>query len=202
MNNKHVIVIGAGIIGASIAFFLAKRGAKVTVVDAGNPGNGTSAVSFAWMNARDKDPRHYQDLNRRSVDMWDRFYRLLGEDVGLTWGGELRWAATAAGTETLTSRVKRLQSWGYPIELLDAQQVKELEPHLVTGTVAAASHSTIDGHVDTGKVIAACLARASEKGASIYPQRPVTGLRLADTGRGPEPLRRCSLAKTKWRPIL
>jgi glycine/D-amino acid oxidase-like deaminating enzyme len=183
-NGNHVIVIGAGIIGASIAFFLARQGANVTVVDAGKPGDGTSAVSFAWMNARDKEPRHYQDLNRRSLDMWDRFARLLEEDVGLTWGGELRWTATAAGAEKFVGRVKMLQSWGYPIELLNAAQVREREPDLVTGVVAAASHSTADGHVDTGKVIAACLARAAGQGAVVHAETPVTGLRLASGAEG------------------
>ena len=60
MNNfSNIAVIGAGIVGASIAFHLARRGAKVTLIDAGEPGKKSkvqpaTAVSFAWMNARDK----------------------------------------------------------------------------------------------------------------------------------------------------
>ena len=79
MNNfSNIVVIGAGIVGASIAFHLARRDAKVTLIDAGEPGKGSAiqpatAVSFAWMNARDKNPRHYHLFNRRSVDMWARF---------------------------------------------------------------------------------------------------------------------------------
>ena len=184
-NKPHLVVIGAGIVGASIAFHLALRGAHVTIVDAGEPGQGTSAVSFAWINGRDKNPRRYHDLNRRSLDMWERFARRLGGEVGLTWGGELRWAATPAGAEELLSRVRTLQSWGYPIRLMDAAEIKGMEPGLSTGPVTAASYTAIEGHVDTGKVVQTCLARAVERGATIQARTKVIGLHLSRSASGP-----------------
>ena len=108
----RITVIGAGIVGASIAFHLADRGANVTLVDAGRPGMAASRTSFAWINGRDKNPREYHELNRRSQDMWHRFADRLESDVGLTWGGEMRWAVTADGGGELNSRVAELQSWG------------------------------------------------------------------------------------------
>lgn len=63
-HPKEIVVIGAGIVGASIAFRLAQRGAVVTVTDAGEPGQGASTVSFAWINARDKNPRASTSRNR------------------------------------------------------------------------------------------------------------------------------------------
>jgi glycine/D-amino acid oxidase-like deaminating enzyme len=182
--RPHVIVIGAGIVGASIAFNLAERGAQVTILDAADPGQGASTVSFAWLNGRDKNPRHYHDLNRRSVDMWPRFARRLGGDVGLTWGGELRWAATEAGAVQFTERVRTLQSWGYPIQLLTAAELKQLEPDLVTGPVAAASYSSLDGQVDTGRVVRACLTGAQAGGAVLRSHTPVTGFRQTTTAMG------------------
>jgi glycine/D-amino acid oxidase-like deaminating enzyme len=184
-KGPHIVVVGAGILGSAIAFHLSARGAQVTVVDAGEPGRGASAVSFAWINGRDKNPRHYHDLNRRSLDMWDRFARQLGGDVGLTWGGELCWAATPAGAEELIERVKTLQSWGYPTRLLDAAELKRLEPGLSTGPVTTASYTPIDGHVDPGKVIRACLARAAERGVTVRSGTKVTGLHLARSASGP-----------------
>jgi glycine/D-amino acid oxidase-like deaminating enzyme len=49
-SPTRVVIVGAGIVGASIAFHLTLRGTQVTVVDAGEPGQGASAVSFAWIN--------------------------------------------------------------------------------------------------------------------------------------------------------
>ena len=183
-NNKpHIVIVGAGIIGASIAFNLARRGVRVTVLEAGEPGQGASAVSFAWINARDKNPRHYHDLNRRSLDMWDRFARRLGGEVGLTWGGELRWAATAEEAKRLIGQIKELQSWGYPIRLIDAAELKQMEPGLAPGMVVAASYTDFEGHVDTGQVVRACLAKASAWGATVYSQSKVTGFQLEHSSK-------------------
>ena len=175
----HIAVVGAGIVGASIAFHLALRGARVTLIDAAAPGSGASAVSFAWLNARDKTPRHYHNLNRRSLDMWDRFARRLDADLGLSWGGELRWAVTVEGGDQIAHRVHELQSWGYPIQLLDGDALAVLEPGLTPGAVTAASCSPADGHVDAPAVVRACVAGATARGAEIRPDTRITDLHRA-----------------------
>jgi len=57
------IVIGAGVMGASVAYRLALAGATVTVLEAKRVGGGTSGISFAWTNAHKKPPKPYHDLN-------------------------------------------------------------------------------------------------------------------------------------------
>lgn len=49
-RGKRVVVIGAGIVGASLAYHLARRGAHVTVVEAGGTASGMTGSSFAWIN--------------------------------------------------------------------------------------------------------------------------------------------------------
>ena len=58
-----MIVIGAGVMGASVAYRLAQAGADVTVLEATRIGGGTSGCSFAWTNAHKKPPKPYHDLN-------------------------------------------------------------------------------------------------------------------------------------------
>ncbi len=182
MNNfSNIAVIGAGIVGVSIAFHLVRRGAKVTLIDAGEPGKRSkvqpaTAVSFAWMNARDKNPRHYHLFNRCSLDMWARFVGRLGIPQSATWGGELRWASTDDGAREIVERAGVLQSWGYPIRLLNGEEVEALEPRLKPGTVTAASYTDIEGHADTGAVVGACVERLQEWGADIFFQTRVTEL--------------------------
>ena len=102
------VVIGAGIVGASIGYHLAARGADVTLIDKNKPGSGASSHSFAWINAGPKSPFEYHDLNRRSLEMWERFAQKLNTDVGLRWGGKVSWEAETHRAEELRQRTKLL----------------------------------------------------------------------------------------------
>ncbi len=169
-------VIGAGIVGGAIAFHLARRGADVVLVDAGEPGMGASSHSFAWINAFGKEPRHYNELNRRSLDTWDRFARLLDADIGLRWGGQLTWATSEEDADELRSSVTRLRSWGYAARMIDEDAMRRLEPGLTPGDVSAAAISDNDGHVLPTLVAQACARRVRELGGIVRANSPVTGL--------------------------
>ena len=182
-HAPHVVVVGAGILGASIAFHLTLRGAQVTMVEAGEPGQGASRVSFAWLNSYDKNPFPYHDLNRRSIEMWERFRRRLNGDIDLVWGGEMRWTVTPEGAEALAARARELNAWGYPTRLIDAAEMRQLEPGLEPSGMTAASYTDIDGHVNTGDVIRACIAQAQTRGAELRTQAPVTGLQISGAGK-------------------
>lgn len=178
----RVVVVGAGIIGASIAHHLARRDVAVTVLERHQPGAGASSHSFAWLNAFGKEPFPYHDLNRRAMQEWRRFAQELQGDVGLHWGGEMRWVHTPEDAQALQQRIQQLQTWGYPNRLITAAELCQCEPGLVPGPVSAASLGPIDGHVEPLKVIAACLQQARARGTVVSPDTPVTGLRLDTTG--------------------
>jgi len=171
-----ITVVGAGIVGASIAYSLAKRGAAVTVIDRGRPGAGATSHSFAWINATAKHPVSYHDFNRRSLDLWDRFARGLDTDVGLRWGGQMEWAATEEGAAELRSRADQLHDWGYPCQMLDSNQVSRLEPGLSPGLVIAAIYCELDGMVEPTVAAEAYIRGATKDGASVMLETEVTGI--------------------------
>ena len=172
----NVAVVGAGIVGGAIAFHLARRGAEVTLIDAGEPGMGATSHSFAWINSFGKEPRHYGALNRRALDTWDRFARLLDADVGLRWGGQLTWAATEEDAEALARKVSGLQSSGYVARMIDEAELLRLEPGLKPGTVKAAAYSDNEGHVQGTLAARTCASRVQQLGGSVVFGSPVTGL--------------------------
>src|SRR5262245_7501256 len=174
-QSLRVVVVGAGIVGASIAYHLARRQVAVTVLERSQPCAGASSHSFAWLNAFGKDPASYHQFNRRSMDIWPRFARELVLDIGLHWGGEMRWECTPEGAKELQRRVQQLQAWGYPSRMIDAAELCAREPGMVPGPVTAAAFGEIDGQVEPAKVIAACLHRARERGAAVHLDTPVTG---------------------------
>ena len=173
----HVVVVGAGILGASIAYCLSRRNnVNVTVLEKSKPGSGASGHSFAWLNSFGKDPVSYHNLNCRSMDMWHQFANGLEQDIGFHCGGQLRWENTDEGAEALRQRVKQLQVWGYACRLISAAEMRELEPGLFPGAVKAASLSQADGCVEPPKVVEACLEKARERGGAVQIQASVTGM--------------------------
>ena len=120
-----VAVIGAGIVGSSVAYRLSEGGAEVVLIDGASPGSGTTSSSFAWVNANNKLPREYFDLNVAGM----REHERLRGEIGGGWlhaTGNLIWAEDQ---ESLESRVERLLSWSYAAEMLPASTVVErLEP--------------------------------------------------------------------------
>ena len=183
-KKLRVIVVGAGIVGASIAYHLSRRkDLAVTVLERDEPCAGASGHSFAWLNSFGKDPVSYHHFNRRSMDIWDRFARRLGMDLDLHWGGELRWEKVPERAKALRQRIKQLQAWGYPVRTISRDEICELESGLSPGPVTTASFSEIDGRVDPFKVIEACLQRACEGGAVVRTHTPVNKLCLDGRGK-------------------
>lgn len=101
---KHVIVVGAGIIGASIAWHLAKAGANVTIVADSGAGGVATPNSFAWINASWGNPEPYFRLRTRSMAEWTR----LAHDVPgipLAWCGALCWDLPPAELEAYAASI-------------------------------------------------------------------------------------------------
>ena len=127
----RVAVIGAGIVGASVAYRLSESGVEVLVLDRQQPTSGTTSASFAWVNANSKTPKEYCDLNRAGME---EHFRLREElPGGAPWfhqsGNLIQLGDDGLGE--LDRRVERLRSWGYAAEWWTASRViEELEPHV------------------------------------------------------------------------
>ncbi len=171
----RIVVIGGGIVGASIAFHLQRKGLSVTLFDRERKPTAASRVSFAWMNARDKNPREYHDLNRRSLDMWPRFASRLSVDVQLQWGGDIRWTTTVEQARETEERIHQLQSWGYPVRVIDQAEAERLAPGFTFRDFASGSLSELDGHVDAVATIEALHRSGKRLGMDIRFGMVVTG---------------------------
>src|SRR5713226_8486332 len=131
LKGADVLVIGAGCVGANVAYRLAERGATVTVLDAGSPGGGTSGASFAWTNSFSKTPRDYHDLNVAGMEEHAALVKELPGGAWLHQDGALAWEDAPAGWTRLEQAVERLAGWGYPIERITPAQAREIEPDLL-----------------------------------------------------------------------
>jgi glycine/D-amino acid oxidase-like deaminating enzyme len=164
------VVIGAGVVGASLASRLVASGAQVTLLDQDqdHPARATSRWSFAWLNSNDKAPRHYHDLNHAGIRAWAELARDLGGAAWYRPVGHVELTTSEAAGADLAARVLRLASWGYRARLITRAEACELEPSLrppSQGTTVAWFPD--EGYVLTGPLIARLLAHAKAHGARV-----------------------------------
>ncbi len=181
---RSVVVIGAGMAGTATTFRLASAGASVTVVDRDEPGNGTTSKSFAWVNANQKTPRDYFDLNFAGMKEHDRLEDEFGTAPWLHRTGNLDWTGDAVRYDKLCRRVERLQSWGYNAQWLTAQEVnQELEPNIVfSGPTMRIAWFPDESWLDGPEFVRSLLDRAIQLGATVRTGQEVVAVEPAEDG--------------------
>ncbi|MGO4587148.1 NAD(P)/FAD-dependent oxidoreductase [Arthrobacter sp. 2RAF6] len=177
---EKVIVIGAGVYGAAVAFELSKRGAHVTVVDAGVPGGGTSNATFSWINANGgKEPREYHDLNVASMEA----HRKLANAVsGSDWyqePGNLQWGGDDGERTELRRKVEVGLSYGYPAQWISRDDAVRLEPDINPTELPdhEIAYFPTEGWVSPARLIGYLLAQS---GAEKVWNDAVVGFDVAD----------------------
>ena len=169
------VVIGAGVVGAAVAYELARRGEAVTVLEAERPAAGTSGSSFAWTNANQKPPRPYHDLNAAGLAEHHRLARMLPGD----WfhpTGNLTIASGAADAAALRERVERLRGWGYRAELIDGERIGALAPDLQLPADVTSAFFREEAWIAVPVLIHALLEAAERRGARVVYPAPVSAL--------------------------
>jgi glycine/D-amino acid oxidase-like deaminating enzyme len=167
--DMRAIVVGGGVVGASVAYCLARGGAAVTLLERGRLGGGTSAASFAWTNSNNKTPRAYHDLNVEGM----RAHAALRAEFGATpwWhgGGNVEWAAGDDGHAAMRRQVQRLREWDYAAEQITAARLRELEPDIPSQAVdgAAIAYFPEEGWVETTVYVQVLAQAAAACGARL-----------------------------------
>ena len=179
--RERIVIAGGGIIGANLAYRLAKRGAQVTLVERTRPGSGATANSFAWINATySKQPFAYFQLNRLGIEAWQQLDRELPGQLPLRWGGSLEWYGDQKRAAQFGAEIRHHQAWGYPAHVIDEAALRALEPRIQPGPVAIAAHAELEGSVDPVLVTEVLLERAKREGARLVYPAAVTGLAERD----------------------
>jgi glycine/D-amino acid oxidase-like deaminating enzyme len=167
----RAIVIGSGVIGSSVAYELAKAGAKVSVFEKGRIASGASAVSFAWTNANGKRPREYHALNVAGMRAYVDLAREFGGARWFNQTGSFEWWSTKAAQAKQLAGVKLEQEWGYGVDFITRGHVAAMEPDINVKAIGDAPiiYYPEEGWIDP-VLYAACLLRsASERwGAQVY----------------------------------
>lgn len=172
------MVVGAGMVGAACAFYAARAGLDVVVVDRGPVAGGTTGAGEGNLLVSDKEPGPELDLALLSARLWGELARELGPAVEYEPKGGLV-VATSPGSLTALERFAAGQrAGGVVAEQVDGQALYTLEPRLAPGLPGAVRYPQ-DGQVMPA-LAAAHLLRASS--ARLFTGRTVTDVLRAPDG--------------------
>ncbi|MFE1839748.1 NAD(P)/FAD-dependent oxidoreductase [Streptomyces sviceus] len=165
-GSERVAVIGAGVVGACVGWNLARLGAQVVLIDAGQPGEGVTNWSFSWVNASNKTVRRsYFDLNVAGMAAHQALARDIGADSWWHPSGHLRWADPAAQA-TVLEAVDLLADWGYKVEVHRGAEVRRrLEPALAVPDAAPVVFYPDEAWVHGRRLVARLIRETVARGA-------------------------------------
>ncbi|TIS04991.1 MAG: FAD-binding oxidoreductase, partial [Mesorhizobium sp.] len=138
-----VIVLGGGLMGTASAYFLARRGARVTLIERNRIGSGATVASFG--NIR-RTGRHLSQLPlaHRSLRLWGEAEKMLGRDVEFRATGHVRLIFDQGGLADMRSYAEAARPWGLELEQLSPREIRARFPGLGPDAIAA-SFSAHDG---------------------------------------------------------
>ncbi|BBY64215.1 NAD(P)/FAD-dependent oxidoreductase [Mycolicibacterium helvum] len=164
-DDGSVLVIGAGIVGASIGYYLARAGLRVTVLERDFAAGGVTGSSFAWVGLAKSSAQTYSDPFRRgAAEEFGRLERELAAPFGLRRGGAITWEDTEAKTRRFVDAHRAL---GHRIELLSGEQVLAREPGL-RHIPSVAAYAPGDAGIDPTAFVRELLRCAEEHGATVH----------------------------------
>lgn len=170
---REVIVIGAGIVGASVAWHLTKAGARVTILDTAEPGGVATPCSFGWINASFGNPEPYYRLRIRAMAEWKRLAAEVA-DLPVRWQGGLCWDRPRAELEVLGAEHL---SWGYGVRELGRDEAARIEPNLAQPPDFALLVAE-EGAAEPKASARLLVADAQKRGARLVAGAEVRALRM------------------------
>ena len=178
-----VVIVGAGIIGASCAWECAQAGLKVALVEAGLPGGGATAANMGQLIVED-GPAPVFELTRYSVQRWYALRPELPSNVEFDPVGSIWIASDEAEMQTLDRQERSYRQRGMAATLLDGTALAKLEPNLRSG-LAGGLLTPEDAVIYPPPACRFLIERARALGTDFWAARPAVqivpgGVRLAD----------------------
>ncbi len=177
-----MVVVGGGIVGAASAYYLARRGVEVTVLERSSVGAGSTGRAVGGIRAQFSTPVNVR-LSLAAMDVWDAFEAEFGVDIEHRRIGYAFLAREADTAERLRERVARQRDLGADVETLPPAALRERTGvEIDAGAFELATLGHDDGVADPHLALQGFVGAARDAGAEVRTDTPVTDVHL-DGGR-------------------
>jgi glycine/D-amino acid oxidase-like deaminating enzyme len=181
-----VIIVGGGIIGCTSAFYLARRGLKVAVVEKDTLSCGTSGNTFSWINATSKvSDEAYHRLNAQGLAAYCALAVEFGEEhLGINPTGALALVRKSdqSGHTALREQARRLKEYGYPSTWVGLDALRTMEPHLSLPDDTEALYTMSDTCLDAPRFVGFMADQLRALGGTVLEQCCAQELMATDDG--------------------
>ncbi|SHH72703.1 NAD(P)/FAD-dependent oxidoreductase [Clostridium grantii] len=174
-NSADVIIIGSGVIGNATAYYLAKKGCSVIVLEkSDNIGDGGSSRNGGGVRQSGRDKRELPLAMYGAKNLWPTLSEELGMDVEYYQQGNLRLGKTQAHLKTLTNLTNKAKECGLEVNMISGQEARNICPYL-SEEVIGASWCPTDGHANPMRTTLAYYSKARQLGVNF-----ITGEEVVD----------------------
>ena len=179
-KKAQIIIIGGGIIGCSVAYHLAKEGAKdVLLLERGQLTCG-STFHAAGLVGQLRNSANITRVLKNSVELYRTIESETGQSTGWKMNGGLRLACTKERWTELKRQATTAHSFGLEMELLSPNEAQELWPLMEVEDVIGAAFLPTDGQANPSDITQALAKGARMCGVTIFEKTSVTGVRLVN----------------------
>jgi glycine/D-amino acid oxidase-like deaminating enzyme len=173
-READVVVVGAGIVGSAAAYFLARRGARVVIVERGRVPGEQSRKNWGFVRQQGRDPLE-MPLVMEANRMWRGLERELDADLDWVQGGNLALAADAERLARFEAWMPVAREFGLETRVLRGADLQRIVPGL-GGDWVGGMHTPGDGHAEPEKATDAFARAAVAHGASLHLDCAVQGV--------------------------
>ncbi|MCP4361135.1 MAG: FAD-binding oxidoreductase, partial [Chloroflexi bacterium] len=174
-KSAEVVVVGGGVIGTAVTYYLAKHDVKVCLLERGDITNGTSSAAANGVALQTKPPGPKQDLARASAELFHGLAEELDADIEFANEGGMLVAETEEQLAMVSEKAKKGAKSGLRIDMLSAEETLARQPALaphVTGAAYCAEDSTANPYL-----LAFAYTRAAKRlGATVRTGMEVVGI--------------------------
>jgi glycine/D-amino acid oxidase-like deaminating enzyme len=180
IHEADVVVVGAGAFGCTAAYYLARRGLRVALLDRYEAGSQTSPRAAGLFKLIQASAAHTQ-LKQRAIRNVERFSEETGVALPFVRSGSVMAARTPEHAALIRREVADSLAWGVEVALVDAAEAQRLCPFLEAEGLLAAAYTPGDIYVEEPRfLLEAYLAAARQLGVEVLPHTPLTGIVVRD----------------------